>query len=111
MLIRKPVAVAMMALMSIAGNVWAAGDAERGQDLINDCIECQGQAGMGSFETPQIAGLTEAYIVKQLKEFHSGKRESLDGIMNLYTSERSAQDLEDLAAYWATVKPTKASSD
>jgi len=111
MLIRKPVAVVMMALISIAGNVWAAGDAERGQDLIADCIECHGQDGMGSFETPQIAGLTEAYIVKQLKEFHSGKRESLDGIMNLYTSERSAQDLEDLAAYWATVKPTIADSE
>jgi len=111
MMIRKPVAVAMMALMSIAGNAWAVGDADRGQDLINDCIECHGQDGMGSFETPQIAGLTEAYIGKQLKEFHSGKRESLDGMMQLYTSERSAQDLEDLAAYWATVKPTKASSD
>jgi cytochrome c553 len=111
MLIRKPMVVAIIVLMSVAGNAWAAGDAERGQDVIFDCIECHGQDGMGDFETPEIAGLKEDYILKQLRAFYSRKRDSLDDMMHVYTEERTDQDLQDLAAYWATVKPTKASSD
>jgi len=104
-------AVAMIVLMSVAGNVVAAGDIERGADLTFDCIECHGQDGKGDFETPDITGLKEAYILKQLRDFYSGERDSLDDMMHLYTEDRTDQDLQDLAAYWATVKSTKASSD
>jgi len=104
MLIRKTMAFAMIVLMSVAGNVWAAGDAERGADLTFDCIECHGQDGKGDFETPDITGLKEAYILKQLRDFYSRKRDSLDDMMHLYTEDRTDQDLQDLAAYWASVK-------
>jgi len=104
MLIRKPMAVVMIVLMSVAANGWAAGDIERGADLTNDCIDCHGLDGKGDFETPEIAGLKEAYILEQLRDFRSGKRDSLDDMMHLYTEERTDQDLQDLAAYWASVK-------
>lgn len=96
--------VAMITLLSMAGGVQAAGDVERGQDLITDCIECHGMQGEGNFETPEIAGLEEAYILEQLRDFYSRKRDSLDDMMHLYTEDRTDQDLQDLAAYWATVK-------
>lgn len=104
MLFRKPVAVAMIVLMSVAGNVWAAGDVERGADLTFDCIECHGMDGKGDFETPEIAGLDEAFILKQLRGFYSGEIDSLDEMMHLYTEDRTDQELQDLAAYWASRK-------
>lgn len=104
MLTRKPIIIVMIALLSTAGGVQAAGNAERGQDLTFDCVECHGFDGKGDFETPGIAGLNEAYILKQLREFYSGKQKSLDDMMHLYTEDRTDQDLQDLAAYWASIK-------
>ena len=104
MWIRKPMIAAMIALMFLAGGVQASGNAERGADLTFDCIECHGTDGKGDFETPSIAGLDEADILKSLRAFFSGKRESMDGIMHLYTEDRTDQELQDLAAYWASKK-------
>lgn len=106
MLTRKPIVastIGMLFLMLAAGNVQAKGNVDRGGDLTSDCIDCHGMDGKGDFETPAIAGLKESYILKQLKEFHSGKRKSLDGIMHLYSEDRTDQDLQDLAAYWASL--------
>ena len=97
------IAVAIF-LLSLAGNVQAAGNIERGGDLSYDCIECHGMEGKGNFETPPIAGLDEAYIIEQLRGFCGGKKKSMDGMMNTYTEDRTDQELEDLAAYWASKK-------
>jgi len=97
------IAVAAL-LLSLAGNVQAAGNVERGGDLSYDCIECHGMEGKGNFETPAIAGLDEAYIIEQLRGFCGGKKASMDGMMNTYTEDRTDQELQDLAAYWASKK-------
>ena len=103
MLTRKPmIAASIGLLMLIAANVQAAGNIARGADLTFDCIECHKMDGKGDFETPNIAGLDEAYILKQLRGFYSGKEKSLDDMMHTYTEDRSDQDLQDLAAYWAS---------
>ncbi len=104
MLTRKPVVVATVVLLLVTVGAQANGDPQRGKDLAYDCIECHGIDGKGNFETPEIAGLEEAYILEQLRDFYSGKRESLDDMMHLYTEDRSDQDLQDLAAYWASIK-------
>ena len=105
MLTRKPIiAAAIVLLMLAAGNAQARGNVARGADLTFDCIECHGMDGRGDFETPSIAGMSESYLLKQLRGFYSGKRKSLDGMMHLYTEDRSDQDLQDLAAYWASRK-------
>ena len=105
MLTRKPivtVATGLLLLMFVVGNAQAKGNIARGGDLTFDCIECHGMDGKGDFETPAIAGLKESYILKQLRAFNSGKRKSTDNIMHLYTEDRTDQDLQDLAAYWAS---------
>jgi len=96
------IAVTIVLLMLLAGNVQARGNADRGADLTFDCIECHNMDGRGDYETPSIAGLDEAYILKQLRGFYSGKKKSLDDMMHLYTEDRTDQDLQDLAAYWAS---------
>jgi cytochrome c553 len=91
-----------MLSMFLAGQAQAKGNVDRGGDLSSDCIECHGMDGKGDFETPPIAGLKESYILKQLRAFYSNKRKSTDNIMHLYTEDRTDQDLQDLAAYWAS---------
>ena len=92
----------MLTLM--AANVQAKGDIERGADLTSDCIECHGMDGKGSFESPPIAGLKEGYILERLRGFKSGKIKSTDGLMHMYSEDLSDQNLQDLAAYWASRK-------
>jgi len=103
MLTKKPLLIVMMVLLSTASGLQAAGDAQRGEALTIDCVECHGTDGKGNFETPEIAGLDEAYILKQLRDFYSGKRQSLDDMMHLYTEDRTDQELQDLAAYWSSL--------
>jgi len=106
MLTRKSIIAATIGslmLMLMVGNVQAKGNIDRGGDLTTDCIECHGMSGKGSFESPAIAGLDEAYILKQLRAFYSKKRKSVDDMMHVYTEDLNDQDLQDLAAYWASL--------
>jgi cytochrome c553 len=103
MMTRTILAVAATLLMLVAANSQAAGDVERGESLAYDCINCHGMQGEGNFETPAIAGLDEEYIIERLRGFCTGKLSSMDGIMNTYTEDLSDQDLQDLAAYWASL--------
>lgn len=105
MLTRKPIIAAAIGLLVLmAGSVQARGNINRGADLTFDCIECHKMDGRGDFETPSIAGLSESYLLKQLRVFHNGKKKTLDGLMHIYTEDQSDQDLQDLAAYWASRK-------
>lgn len=101
MRIRTAMASVVVFLMLLAGNLHAAGDLERGESLAYDCINCHGMNGEGNFETPAIAGLDEEYILERLRNFCAGAK-SLDGMMNTYTEDRTDQELQDLAAYWAS---------
>ena len=96
--------IGSLVLALMVGNVQAKGNIENGADLTSDCIECHGMDGKGNFETPPIAGLKANYILKRLRGFNSGKVKSVDGIMHTYTEDLSDQDLQDLAAYWASRK-------
>ena len=96
------IAASIGLLMLMAGNVQAAGDIARGADLTTDCLDCHKMDGKGDFETPSIAGLDEAYILKQLRAFHEGKKKSMDDMMHTYTEDLNDQALQDLAAYWAS---------
>jgi len=92
----------MLSLMAV--NAQAKGNIEKGADLTTDCIECHGMDGKGNFETPQIAGLKESYILERLRGFQSGKTKSMDDMMHTYTEDLTDQNLQDLAAYWASRK-------
>jgi cytochrome c553 len=96
--------VGSLVLPLVAGNVQAKGNVQRGANLTTNCIECHGMDGKGNFETPPIAGLKQSYILERLKGFKSGKIKTTDGIMHLYSEDLSEQEMQDLAAYWASRK-------
>ncbi len=95
-------ALACLALLG-AGPAQAGGDAAHGQELSADCADCHGDDGMGDEDNPALAGMEEAAFIAALQGFASGELEDESGMMADYASELSAQDMADLAAYYAAM--------
>jgi len=69
---------AVLALIST--NVFALGNAASGQEKIETCTGCHGPQGNAIVPIyPKLAGQSEGYLLKQLRDFKSGARK--DGIM------------------------------
>ncbi len=69
------------------------------------CAACHGADGNSGTPTyPKLAKQHPEYIVKQLQEFKSGKREN--AIMKGFASALSDEDMKNIA-YWVTSKETK----
>ena len=100
----------MLGLFLVSASVLAAGDAKQGEALTATCLACHGSDGnslAGSF--PNIAGQNEAYLYKQLVDIQTGARSAvlMTGILDGLTS----QNLEDLAAYYASQTPAQGAAD
>lgn len=94
------VLVAVGICFCMSGTSFAKGDRVRGQSLTTLCAACHGNDGnslVGAF--PSIAGQSEKYLVKQLKEMKSGVR--VAPLMAGTLDKFSDQDFEDVAAYYS----------
>jgi cytochrome c553 len=94
----------LMLLAAIAAPVaHGAGDPEAGKAQSVACAACHGQDGASPIDPtyPVLAGQSERYTLRQLELIQSGQRSiplmagQLDG--------KSAQDLADIAAYYASL--------
>lgn len=97
--------VAKVAVKSFVGDV-ALGKAKSAT-----CIACHNADGNSSIAMyPSIAGQSEAYIIKQLKEFKSGVRDN--AVMAGMVAGLNEEDMQNLAAYYAsqTLKPAAATT-
>ena len=80
---------------------FAAGDAAAGKAKSATCAACHGPDGNSTDpQYPKIAGQHAGYTLKQLKEYKSQVRDN--AIMMGMVAALSEQDMEDLAAYYAT---------
>ena len=81
----------------------AAGNAQAGKAASMVCASCHGQDGASAIDPsyPQLAGQNERYLAKQLKMFQSGERDV--ALMTAQLIGKSEQDLDDLAAYYASL--------
>ena len=99
--------ITMAFLLSAAQvTVLAAGDPDAGKTKSASCAACHGADGNSlNPEWPKLAGQHETYIVKQLVYFSDGERDN--ATMKPMASGLTEQDMEDLAAYYAsqTVSP------
>lgn len=87
-------------LAVMAGQVLAAGDAEKGKTLSATCMACHGIDGNSVNPIwPTIAGQHPQYLERQLKLFKSGDRPS--AVMMPMTMGLSEQDMADLAAFYS----------
>jgi cytochrome c553 len=85
-----------------AGQAAAGGDPERGKEKTAACAACHGEDGNSVNPTfPSIAGQYESYLLHALREYKSGAR--TNPIMGGQVAGLNDQDLQDLAAYYASL--------
>ncbi len=96
----------VVAACALAGNVFAAGDAEAGQGKTVACGACHGADGNSLVPSfPKLAGQHAGYLLKQMQDIKSGARPvpTMAGQLDAM----SDQDLADIAAYFASQTPTR----
>jgi cytochrome c553 len=82
-----------------------SGDAAAGADKTATCIGCHGPEGHSAIPVnPRLAGQHAVYLGKALRAYRSGGRSST--VMQAMVASLSEQDIEDIAAYYATQSPT-----
>lgn len=97
-------AVVMGMAVAASGAALAAGDAAAGKAKSGTCAGCHGPAGVSSNPLwPNLAGQKEAYLVKQIKAFRDGTRN--DPMMSPMAKPLSDDDINNLAAYFSSLKP------
>lgn len=95
--------VLMATCMASSFHAFAAGDAAAGQGKTAVCAGCHGTDGNSAAGTfPKLAGQGAPYLVKQLNDIKSGARPIVE--MTGLLDALSEQDLEDIAAYYASQK-------
>ncbi len=93
------------ALALVSTMTLAAGDAAAGKAKFAMCQGCHGANGVSPNPqlNPTLAGKDAAYVKEQLNAFRSGKRDN--ATMKAMAAGLTDADVENLAAYIATLKP------
>ena len=94
----------------------SSGDAAAGKKLAEkwQCTLCHGPDGNGNkvsartemseaWSTPRISAQPQAYFIKSMREYKTGKRSNDD--MQLMTKELSDDDIRNLAAWYGSQTP------
>jgi cytochrome c553 len=88
--------------VGLAGSAQAAGDPAAGKAKAASCAMCHAPDGGGTQIAPKLAGEDPATFVQTLKDFQSGKRDN--AMMKVQSARLSADDMANLAAYYASLK-------
>ena len=79
-----------------------AGDAAAGAKKTVTCVACHGKEGISIADNyPNLACQKEKYLVKAIKDYKSGARK--DPVMKPMVASLSDADIENIAAYYATL--------
>jgi cytochrome c553 len=98
------VALGLVTVLGWSGTVTAAGNKEAGQAKSATCMACHGMEGNSANpEWPSLAGQHASYVAKQLKHFKASERSN--PLMSPMAMMLAEQDVEDLAAYYASTAP------
>lgn len=100
---------ATIALFLLVSNLaYAAGDVDRGKQQAAPCGACHGQDGATPLDPsyPNLAGQNEKYLFRQMQMIADDSRSI--PLMAGQLAGKSDQDLQDLAAYYASL-PNKLS--
>jgi cytochrome c553 len=95
--------VASLPLFAISV-VHAKGNAAAGETKAATCKSCHGEGGIKPIlpEYPMIGGQHQDYLAAALTQYKTGKRKNAS--MNGFAAALSPQDIQDLAAYFASQK-------
>lgn len=80
---------------------------EKGKSLSGTCAGCHGADGVSpSPAFPSLAGMSGAYIARQLEHYKSGQREN--AVMKGFASALSSEEMKALGAYYQSLRPRPA---
>jgi len=97
--------VTLIAIFGLSNMAIAQGNIDAGKAKSTTCVACHGANGNSSSDLyPKIAGQHKTYLAKQLAQFKSGERDN--AIMLGMVAGLSEQDMQDLAAYYASQEAT-----
>ncbi len=86
----------------------SAADVAAGEQKAEPCATCHGPKGNNNAQSPNLAAQQSTYLVNQLKAYKTGDRLTLQ--MQAMTANLTNEDINNLAAYFSSQKPLKASS-
>ena len=90
----------------LAGQATAGGDPKAGETKAIACAGCHGIEGYHSvyptYSVPRVGGQHAQYVIQALKEYREGKR--THPTMRAQASSLSDQDIQDIAAYFESLK-------
>lgn len=89
-------------VLGVAAGAHAAGDMNAGKTKASTCAGCHGAEGLGNAQNPALAGKAAPQLAQQMRDYKSGARQHL--MMNQMMKPLSEQDIENLAAYYASLK-------
>jgi cytochrome c553 len=92
-------------VLAASFNFSFAGDVAAGKARAGMCATCHGPLGISQLpNAPHLAGQPEIYTIEQLKLYRNGKR--ANEVMAVIAKSLSDQDIEDLAAWYASITVT-----
>ena len=95
------VILSLVLSLGVTGLAFAKGDANAGKGKVATCTACHGATGVSPAPNwPNLAGQGEKYLIKQITEIKDGKRPVPE--MAPFTGSLSKQDIEDIAAFYAS---------
>lgn len=98
-------ALGALALMIAFPSAATAGNPAAGKEKTRACVTCHGVDGMSRVpNAPNLAGQNEWYLAKQLSDYRAGKR--THQVMSIVAKDLSDADIDDLAAWYASIKIT-----
>ena len=104
----KTVLAGLVSLLAV--NSVHAADIAAGKEKTALCLACHGADGNSiNVIWPRLAGQHASYIVKQLRDFKSGKR--LDPTMQGMVAALTDEDMVNIAAYYESQQPVEAKFD
>ena len=103
----RTIQIFILLFMSMASTVSvklaSAGDIKEGREKASLCVRCHGHDGIAKNPLlPNLAGQNDKYFIKQMHDFKEKRRRSTP--MREITNTLSAEDIENLAAYYQSLK-------
>ena len=106
-MIRRPgrlqFSVSLLAVLGLSTGVAHARDPVAGKARAAMCATCHGPLGLSQLpNAPNLAGQPAIYLVEQLRNYRSGKRQH--EVMGVIAKPLTDQEIDNLAAWYASLK-------
>ena len=101
----KPMGWALLGVLLFSGSA-IADDIAKGQEIARSCIMCHGVNGESRIEAyPSLRGMNEQVFIDAMFAYKAGEKEgNLAGLMRSQVMHLSDEDINNLAAYYASLK-------